>query len=298
LKSSPSFPSFPQTGCDSALGGPVDTPKGASSVREQTSPASGSSGSSGNFLAGPVPKKRNLVQPDVKPSRDSDYKAAIDVLRRLKGAGAAVSWDGHQSHVAFDLGLEADQATLELYAKEAANIDAYLANEVPEFRPAERLQAGKLMRDLGVEVIVPSEPAHAAIAIAELIVLSGDFGLVLDVETAALPPWREGRPPLIIKRNGSLASKQPPFSPEAPLDPHRSRIRLIQLAGVHRPGCPNRVVVIDTDIVPATDAALLPVWRSKLWIHNAVFDMKHLIAAQVDLSHAEIVDTMLLVDRI
>ena len=54
------------------------------------------------------------------------------------------------------------------------------------------------------------------------------------------------------------------------------------------------MVVIDADVIPVTDAALLPVWRSKLWIHNAAFDVKHLIAAGVDLSHAEIIDTMLL----
>ena len=53
-------------------------------------------------------------------------------------------------------------------------------------------------------------------------------------------------------------------------------------------------MVIDADVIPVTDAALLPVWRSKLWIHNAAFDVKHLIAAGVDLNHAEIIDTMLL----
>ena len=181
-----------------------------------------------------------------------------------------------------------------MHAKAAEKIDAYLAHELPEFSPAEQMQAQGLMRDLAVEVFVPSGPAHAAMAIDELIAFSGEFGLVLDVETAALPPWKEDPPPLLLKGDGSLASKQHPFAPQAALDPHRSRIRLIQIAGVHRPGGPNRVVVIDADVIPVTDAALRPIWSSKLWIHNAAFDVKHLIAAGIDLGHAEIIDTMLL----
>ncbi|MGC2394865.1 MAG: DNA polymerase, partial [Rhodomicrobium sp.] len=162
------------------------------------------------------------------------------------------------------------------------------------FTPVEQRRAERLVHDLAVEVIVPSNPGHAGTLIAELIALSGDFGLVLDIETASLPAWQENRPPLIIKGDGSVASKQDRYAPEAALDPHRSRIRLIQVAGAYRPGGPNRVVVIDADVISVTDAALVPVWRSKLWIHNAAFDVKHLIAAGVDLSHAEIIDTMLL----
>ena len=205
-----------------------------------------------------------------------------------------MTWDGHESHVSFDVTSGEDQASIQSYAETATQVDAYLAAELPEFTPAEQAQAERLMRDLAVEVIVPSNPADAAMAIAELIAVSGEFGLVLDVETAALSSWKEGRPPLVMKDDGSLASKQHRYAPEAALDPHRSRIRLIQIAGIHRPGGPNRVVVIDADVIPVTDAALRPIWSSKLWIHNAAFDVKHLIAAGIDLDHAEIIDTMLL----
>ncbi len=116
---------------------------------------------------------------------------------------------------------------------------------------------------------------------------------MLDLETAALPQWREERPPLVLRADGSIASKRRRYAPEAPLDPYRSRIRLVHIAGAHRPGGPNRAVVIDVDQIPVTGAALAPVWRSKLWILNAAFDVKHLLAG-VDLSHAEIVDAMLL----
>jgi DNA polymerase I-like protein with 3'-5' exonuclease and polymerase domains len=245
-------------------------------------------------LAGSVPRKRNSAQASATPICDGDHKGALDVLRRLKNAGVSVIWDGQESRLSFDAASQADQAIRQLYAESAARVDNYLAAELPEFTPAEQTQARRLVRELAVEVVAPSNPEDAATAIAELIALSGEFGLVLDIETAALPPWREHRPPLILRGDGSVASKQHRYTPDAALDPHRSRIRLIQIASAHRPGGPNRVVVIDADIIPVADAALLPVWRSKLWIHNAAFDVKHLIAAGIDLGHAEVVDTMLL----
>jgi hypothetical protein len=204
-------------------------------------------------------------------------------------------YDGRESRVSFEAASGADQAALDCYyRKAAAKVDAYLAAELPEFSPACRLQAESLVRDLAVEVIVPSTPGQAGMLIAELIAMSSEFGLALDIETACLPRRQEDRPPLKLKSDGSVACNQDRYAPEAALDPHRSRIRLIQIAGAHRPGGPNRVVVIDTGLIAVTDAVLLPVWRSKLWIHNAAFDVKHLIAAGVDLSHAEIIDTMLL----
>ena len=178
--------------------------------------------------------------------------------------------------------------------KAKAKIDAYLTAALPEFPPAAQTQGERLVKDLAVEVIMPSNPAEAAAHLKELLALSSHFGLALDIETASLPLWKEDRPPLILKEDGSLASKQHRYAPEAPLDPHRSRIRLLQVAGKHRPLGPNRVVVIDTDLIPVTDPALLPIWRSRLWIHNAAFDAKHLIAAGVDMSHAKIIDAMLL----
>ena len=266
-------------------------------ARPQPEPApaaAGNSGNSGNFLAGSARENRNFCETDAAAPRGSGHKDAIGALRRLKHDGASVTWDGHESRVSFDAPSGGDQASLECYRKAAVEVDAYLAAELPEFTPAEQVRAQRLVHDLAVEVIVPSNPGHAGTLIAELIALSGEFGLALDIETASLPLWEEDRPPLILKGDGSVASKQHRYAPEAALDPHRSRIRLIQVAGAYRPGGPNWVVVIDADVIPVTDAALLPVWRSKLWIHNAAFDVKHLIAAGVDLSHAEIIDTMLL----
>ena len=297
-KSYPSYPSYPEPDGVLAPGGP--DAQASRLARPQPEPAppalgnSGNSGNSGNFLAGSPRENRNFCETDAAPPGGSGHKDAIGALRRLKYDGATVTWDGRESRVSFVAVSGADQASLDFYRKAAVKVDAYLAAELPEFTPAEQVRAHRLVHDLAVEVVKPPNPAHAGTLIAELIALSGEFGLALDIETASLPLWEEDRPPLILKGDGSVASRQHRYAPEAALDPHRSRIRLIQVAGAYRPGGPNWVVVIDADVIPVTDAALLPVWRSKLWIHNAAFDVKHLIAAGVDLSHAEIIDTMLL----
>ena len=183
---------------------------------------------------------------------------------------------------------------LDPYQKVKAKVDAYLAAELPEFESEVCRQAQALEHSLGVEIFVPTNSGQAGVAIAELIAESGEFGLVLDTETAAILDLKEDRPPLILKADGSLATKQHSYAQEAPLDPHRSRIRLVQITGAHRAGGPNRLIVIDANVIPITDPALTPLWRSKLWIHNAAFDAKHLLAAGIDLSHANIIDTMLL----
>jgi DNA polymerase-1 len=286
LESSPSRPSCP----DSGAGAPPSSPGEVVRPRPAPTPGrdSGNSGNSGNFLVAASAESKNF------PKAVSDHEEAMGVLRRLKSAGANVTWDGHESRVWFDGATPEGRGSLEHYRRAVVKVDAYLAEELPEFAPAERLQAEKLMRALAVNVVVPSSSEQAGTLISELIASSEDFGFVLDIETAALPSWKVARPPLALRADGSVAHSQPRYAPDAALDPHRSRIRLIQVAGRYREGGPNRVAIIDTDTIPVKDEALLPLWRSKLWLHNAAFDVKHLMAAGVDLNHAEIVDTMLL----
>ncbi|MGJ0510661.1 MAG: DNA polymerase [Methylocystis sp.] len=285
LESSPSRPSSPEaTGNLSPI---APSPSAASRFFARSQPA-GDSGNSGNFSTADSQENKYSRAPR------RDHKEAIDILRRLKSVGANVTWDGYESEISFGGTTPERQEGLDLYGEGVAKIESYLADELPEFPPAERQRADKLMRALGVEVTVPSNSEQAKTLVLELIASSGDFGLVLDVETATLPPWKIARPPLVFRADGSVADHQPRYALEAALDPHRSRIRLIQIAGRRRKDIRNRVLIIDTDLIPATDEALLPIWRSKLWIHNAAFDVKHFIAAGVDLSRAEIVDTMLL----
>ena len=141
LKSSPSSPSYPEPKGVLAPGGPDDVLRrpGLPGHSQNRRPRlSGNSGNSGNFLVGSARENRNFCETDAAPPGDSGHKDAIDALRRLKNAGATVTWDGRESHVSFDAVSGADQASLECYRKAAVKVDAYLAAELPEFTPAEQ----------------------------------------------------------------------------------------------------------------------------------------------------------------
>jgi DNA polymerase-1 len=77
----------------------------------------------------------------------------------------------------------------------------------------------------------------------------------LDTETAKLPQWAE--------------------HPQAGLDPHLSRIRLLQIYS-------GAKTVYLFDLFALNPAVLAPLWRCRLVAHNAVFDLKHLRHAGID----------------
>jgi ribonuclease D len=77
------------------------------------------------------------------------------------------------------------------------------------------------------------------------------------------------------------AKHQPAFDSSAGLDPQRSRIHLVQLYGGGR-----RVVVLDTDLVPL-DLVAPVLQRRTAIIHNAVFELRHLIAHGIGVPHFE-----------
>ncbi len=159
-------------------------------------------------MVGSARKKRNFPETDTAPPADSGHKDAIDALRQLKKAGATVTWDGRESRVAFEAvpaGVDeaverADQASLDAYRKAAAKIDAYFAAELPEFPPAAQTQGERLLKDLGVEVLMPSNAAEAAAHVQDLLALSSRFGLALDIET---PARLVGKRPALRTRQGA-----------------------------------------------------------------------------------------------
>jgi len=102
----------------------------------------------------------------------------------------------------------------------------------------------------GIAVVFINDPDQAAAAIARLMQEESPLGL--DTETAKLPEY--------------IAHKQ------AGLDPHLSRIRLIQLYGGSQ-----KVYVFD---MFALDMEMLrSIWDKPLVAHNAIFDLKHLFHA-------------------
>jgi DNA polymerase I-like protein with 3'-5' exonuclease and polymerase domains len=152
-----------------------------------------------------------------------------------------------------------------------------------------------LLASLGVTAVVPTTAEEAQALLAEMIADSQKITppkvqerqgvwLGFDSETAALP-GEEERPPIHLRlRDGLPAKNQPRFKGKAGLNPHRSRIRLLQLYG----GA-ERCLVLDTSKVPI-DAVAKAFRSCTLLIHNAGFELRFLAEAGIELSRFE--DTM------
>lgn len=156
--------------------------------------------------------------------------------------------------------------------------------------------AGQLSIDLldalGVTAVVPTTAEEARALLGELITDSqkitpstvqkrGGVWLGFDIETAALP-GEEARPVVHLRlRDGLPAANQPKFKGKAGLDPHRSRIRLLQLYGGG-----ERCLVLDTSQVPID--AVAEAFRScTLVIHNAGFELRFLTEVGIELARFE-----------
>jgi DNA polymerase-1 len=129
----------------------------------------------------------------------------------------------------------------------------------------ERLGIGSddaaILEELGVEAELVTDPELARQVIAELPESCG-----IDCETEPLPEHALPRPPLVITKKGALAAHQPEHKDPAGLDPHRGRVRLLQLYSPEA----EKVWLIDLRWVPLE--ALDGLWARKLIAHNATFE--------------------------
>jgi len=120
------------------------------------------------------------------------------------------------------------------------------------FEEAAANPAAALLRTEGFAVEYLVDPAAAEAAVKRLAAAPGVLGL--DIETAKTPAYRDHA--------------------SAGLDPHLSRIRLVQVATA------GEVVVFDLGRLPL--ALLEPLWSRPLAAHNAGFELKHLLHAGAD----------------
>jgi DNA polymerase-1 len=147
-----------------------------------------------------------------------------------------------------------------------------------------------LLAQLGVQAVVPQTVAEAETLVAQIEAdsdrctpaeLRARPGMIgLDTETAALPGVEE-RPPVKLTRKGIPALRQPALKSDAGRDPHRSRIRLVQLYGGG-----EVCAVIDTDLVPleVVQPVLL---RRTVIAHNVAFELAQLGHAGITLPYIE-----------
>lgn len=126
----------------------------------------------------------------------------------------------------------------------------------PDFK-AETYQNGEkiptaldLMTHEGIAFEYITDPERAKKAVSVL--LKGDLPLGLDTETAKLDEFTD--------------------HPKAGLDPHLTRIRLIQMYG-------GGDTVYIFDIFSLKIKMFAPIWDLPIVAHNAVFDLKHLLFA-------------------
>jgi DNA polymerase-1 len=147
-----------------------------------------------------------------------------------------------------------------------------------------------LLTQLGTELIIPRTINEAKMALAEIAADSLAYTprelqdrpelVGLDIETAILPGV-EQRPSVKLKRDGYPAKGQPTFDSDAGLDPHRSRIRLVQLYGGGQ-----RCLVLDTDLVPLDTVKEFLQCHTAV-IHSAGFELHHFAVAGIEIPHFE-----------
>ena len=184
---------------------------------------------------------------------------AAEILEAAHAAGIHIQIDG-------------DNLLLEASAKPPPALVDAMRHQKPEIIAL--LRSGKegqststdLLRRLGVEVDLIDDEATAEREITALLAETAVIGL--DIETA---PRREYA-----------------ADAEAALDPLKAEVRLLQIA------TELKALVIDLRKVHLSSPTLSPIWRCALVGHNLSFDIKMLLANGVDLSGAEIVDTILL----
>jgi DNA polymerase I len=131
---------------------------------------------------------------------------------------------------------------------------AKVGGTVPEFdsdvSPGLSGTSSHLLQELSVKSILVTDEWEARRHITALIATGETIGF--DIETTPLPGHGD----------------HPTLGPAA-LDPHRSRIRTVQLYGGG-----NEAIVIDmTSVLPNV---LAPLWRAKLVAHNAMFETRFL----------------------
>jgi DNA polymerase I-like protein with 3'-5' exonuclease and polymerase domains len=211
-----------------------------------------------------------------------------ELLRRARRAGVAFRLAGSQLHVDAPEDEALRPVLAALKAQRAAVWDI-LGGSVLDTPSLE------LISKLGVEPVVPRTEDEAHQLIAEIEADSDAHtpdavkrmrgGLIgLDIETAA-NPGEEERPAARLRlKDGLPAKHQPALKSNAPLDPHRSSIRLVQFYSGGK-----RCLVLDTRLVPIRILAGV-LSRRVMVIHNTGFELRFLAAAGLAVPRFE--DTM------
>jgi DNA polymerase I len=156
--------------------------------------------------------------------------------------------------------------------------------------PAGKTASLDLLAHQGVEMIFVDTAERAAVEVERICGSAQTLGL--DIESA---PPRDHLPvqwPIAITKDGRRSKLQPIMDTSVAFDPFRAELRLLQIAA--ELGGQMLALVIDLRRVPLACPALAPLWRSELVGHNLGFEAKMLMANGIELSDANLIDTILM----
>lgn len=197
------------------------------------------------------------------------------MLRKIAAAGQALYREGRRVF------LEAS-APAELHDALAQACEAVSALVVPLVTTEQRRAVVGLLA--GLETVLAGDETAARAAVAD--VLAGDPEvLAVDTETAVLEEHR-GPIRIAVTKDGRVSKIQPKDGTAGyALDPRRARVRLLQ---VYAGG--DKVYLFDMWTVAWSTVA--PLFARDLAMHNAVFDVKMVIASGGPEPAGRIYDTM------
>src|ERR1039457_4582326 len=170
-----------------------------------------------------------------------------------EGFLVATFLDNWENSWCWDVQLPESQGDGDAVASDASRPRPASAERLPAKPEPLALDAGALLALLGISVRYIKTPAEALQVVDSLVREPGHFGL--DVETAKLTPYVH--------------------LGQAGLNPHLSRIRLLQL---HAGG--PEVFVFDLFAVPMP--VLRPLLEKQFVVHDAIFDLGHLMHAGLE----------------
>ena len=195
---------------------------------------------------------------------------AARLLKAVTAAGGTIALDDGE------LVLGGDSASKPMARELRRNADSVRAYLTPSVSKEEAQRVREYLARAEAQVVLVTDDATATSAVAELIAGVENNGIVgIDMETTPLSHLR-GPIPVRINKDGTRSLRQPKTGAAGlALDPHQSRVRLVQAwaGGEH-------VYVFDLDSVDFS--ILAPLWAQPMAIFNAVFEAKRLLAMGVE----------------
>ena len=136
------------------------------------------------------------------------------------------------------------------------------------------LTSADYLAKAGVKVEIAESEVQARVLLDRVINEAGDGSIGLDMETAPKPQFADTRPIVKLTKTGAVAKVQPKDRSRSALNPHLSKVRLVQIYG-------GGSVCGVFDMSSVSWDILSPLWSRSLIAHNAAFELLFLRALEI-----------------